>query len=98
MKLAIVVGHNSVSQGAVRQDTRESEFVWNGRLARHIERLAGDYGIEVRTFFRTPGGGYSREIERVANFDTAKPVIGKRTKKRSHCVEAVCCQHPDRGR
>ena len=37
MKLAIVVGHNSASQGAVRQDTGESEFVWNGRLARRIE-------------------------------------------------------------
>jgi len=65
MKLAIVVGHNSASQGAVRQDTGESEFVWNGRLARRIERLAGDYGIQVRTFMRTPGGGYTREIERV---------------------------------
>ena len=65
MKFAIVVGHNSASQGAVRQDTGESEFVWNGRLARRIERLAGDYSIQVRTFFRTPGGGYSREIERV---------------------------------
>ncbi|HBS50115.1 MAG TPA: hypothetical protein DEA05_08520 [Rhodobacteraceae bacterium] len=65
MKLAIVVGHNSASQGAVRQDTGESEFVWNGRLARRIERLATNYSIQVRTFFRTPGGGYSREIERV---------------------------------
>jgi len=65
MKLAIVVGHNSASQGAVRQDTGESEFVWNGRLARRIERLAGDYGLQVRTFFRTPGGGYSTEIKRV---------------------------------
>lgn len=64
MKLAIVVGHNSASQGAVRQDTGESEFVWNGRLARRIERLAGDYGLQVRTFFRTPGGGYSTEISR----------------------------------
>lgn len=65
MKLAIVVGHNSASQGAVRQDTGESEFVWNGRLARRIERLAGSYGLQVRTFFRTPGGGYSTEIRRV---------------------------------
>ena len=28
MKLAIVVGHNSASQGAVRQDTGESAGVW----------------------------------------------------------------------
>lgn len=65
MKLAIVVGHNSASQGAVRQDTGDSEFVWNGRLARRIERLAGSYSFQVRTFFRTPGGGYSNEIRRV---------------------------------
>ena len=26
MKLAVVVGHNSARQGAVRQDTGESEF------------------------------------------------------------------------
>jgi len=65
MKLAIVVGHNSASQGALRQDTGESEFVWNGRLARRIGRLAADYSIQVRTFFRTPGGGYSTEIKRV---------------------------------
>ena len=62
MKLAIVVGHNSASQGAVRKDTGESEFVWNGRLARRIERLAGDYGLQVRTFFRTPGGGETGRV------------------------------------
>lgn len=33
MKLAIVVGHNSASQGAVRRDTGESALVWNWRLA-----------------------------------------------------------------
>lgn len=64
-RLAIVVGHNSAAQGAVRADTGESEFVWNGRLARRIERLAPDYGIEARVFHRTPGGGYSTEIKRV---------------------------------
>lgn len=65
MKLAIVVGHNSASQGAVRKDTGESEFVWNGRLARRMERLADDYGVDVRVFHRTPGGGYRNEIARV---------------------------------
>jgi len=64
-RLAIVVGHNSEKQGAVRADTGETEFVWNSRLARRIERLAREYGIQVRTFFRTPGLGYSREIARV---------------------------------
>lgn len=65
MKLAIVVGHNSASQGAVRKDTGESEFVWNGRLARRIERLASSYDLDVRVFHRTPGGGYRAEIRRV---------------------------------
>jgi len=65
MKLAIVVGHNSASQGAVRKDTGETEFVWNGRLARRMERLAPDYGLDVRVFHRTPGGGYRNEIARV---------------------------------
>lgn len=65
MKLAIVVGHNSAIQGAVRKDTGDSEFVWNGRLARIMERQAGDYGIQARTFFRVPSGSYTREVERV---------------------------------
>lgn len=41
MRLAVVVGHNSTRQGAVRQDTGESEFVWNGRLAPLIRRPYG---------------------------------------------------------
>lgn len=65
MRLAIVVGHNSEKQGAVRLDSGETEFVWNSRLARRIERLASEYGLQVKTFFRTPGLGYSREIARV---------------------------------
>lgn len=64
-RLAIVVGHNSASQGAVRGDTGESEFAWNGRLARRIEALGAEYDLEVRVFFRTPGGGYKTEIHRV---------------------------------
>lgn len=65
-KLAIVVGHNSQSQGAVRQDTGETEFSWNSRLAKMIEDLAPNYaGLTVKTFFRTPGLGYSREIKDV---------------------------------
>lgn len=65
-RLAIVVGHNSEKQGAVRRDTGESEFVWNSGLARLIEAYADAYpDIEVRVFFREPGMGYRREIERV---------------------------------
>ncbi len=65
MKLAIVVGHNSQSQGAVRSDTGESEYVWNGRLAQRLHELGEDYGLDVKVFHRTPVGSYTREIEAV---------------------------------
>lgn len=65
MRLAIVVGHNSEAQGAVRSDTGESEYVWNSRLALMIEDKAADYGLTVRIFKRVPSGGYRREIARV---------------------------------
>ncbi len=67
MKLAIVVGHNSRSQGAVRQDTGETEFSWNSKLAQMIEDIAqSDFPqIDVRTFFREAGLGYTREIRDV---------------------------------
>lgn len=65
-RLAIVVGHNSEKQGAVRGDTGETEFVWNSDLAKLIEDEARDYpAIEVKTFYRQPGLGYTREIRRV---------------------------------
>lgn len=65
MKLAIVVGHNDQSRGAVRRDTGEPEFAWNSRLASRMEVEAIRRGIEARVFFRTPHGGYSAEIARV---------------------------------
>lgn len=65
MKLAVVIGHNSQAQGAVRRDTGETEYVWNGRLAQMMERLAPDFGIELRVFRRVAGGGYRSEIRRV---------------------------------
>lgn len=66
MKLAIVIGHNWKSQGAVRKDTGETEYKWNSRLAEMIVNEAAVYpSIEVKVFKRTPGGGYRREIHRV---------------------------------
>lgn len=65
MKLAIVVGHNASKQGAVRKDTGETEFSWNGRLAQHIADMATQYGIEVATFRRVVGGGLKAELARV---------------------------------
>lgn len=65
MKLAIVVGHNEVSQGAVRSDNGESEFLYNSRLATLMRRVAHEHNLQIGVFFRRPGGGYSREIARV---------------------------------
>ncbi|MCB1368096.1 MAG: N-acetylmuramoyl-L-alanine amidase [Rhodobacteraceae bacterium] len=65
-RLAIVVGHNSEKQGAVRGDTGETEFVWNSDMAKMIEGEAQAYpDLEVKTFYRQPGLGYTREIRRV---------------------------------
>lgn len=59
MRIAIVVGHNSRAQGAVNV-FGESEYVWNG----HLAEMIAEHG-HCRIFRRTPGGGYSREIDRV---------------------------------
>lgn len=66
-KLAVVVGHNSASPGAVRKDTQESEYTFNTRVARHmVEYARHTYpGLEVKTFFRQAGMGYENEIRDV---------------------------------
>lgn len=61
MKIAIVVGHNARRQGAVSIDGT-SEFKYNSQLAELIEDHDPD---AVKVFFRTFGGGYSRQIDRV---------------------------------
>lgn len=74
MKLAIVVGHNFISQGAVRKDTGESEFVWNEKLARRIKKLGFQHGLKVNIFLRKPANSYKEEITRVYNeVDEWKP-------------------------
>lgn len=65
MKLAIVVGHNERSQGAVRPDTGETEYSYNTRLAQFIKAEAEQAGLQAKVFYRTPSGGYSSEIRRV---------------------------------
>lgn len=62
MKIAIVIGHNSASQGAVRVTDKRSEYDWNSQLANLIR--AHD-PASVRIFKRTSTGGYSAEIDRV---------------------------------
>lgn len=69
MKLAIVVGHNETSQGAVRTDTHETEFHYNSDLAERIKDVLSDYDgyVDGKVFYRVLGGGYSEEIARVYN-------------------------------
>lgn len=66
-KLAIVIGHNDEAQGAVRGDTGETEYSFNGRIALLMEEYARvKYpDLETRVFRRVPMGSYSREINRV---------------------------------
>ena len=66
MKLAVVVGHNSQAEGAWGvAPLGNSEFDWNSEVAKQMQRLGGDYGLEVRPFYREGGVGYSTEIDRV---------------------------------
>lgn len=61
-KIALVIGHNSASQGAVRATDKRTEYDWNGSFA--VDIMAHSPGM-YRIFRRTPGGGYSAEIKRV---------------------------------
>lgn len=66
IKLAIVVGHNERQQGAVRQDTGESEYSWNTRLAAFIVELSRDFPqLAVKVFHRKYMGSYRRELTEV---------------------------------
>lgn len=65
-KVAIVVGHNSASQGAGSlSPLRRSEWVYNTRVAQEIFEEAWHYNIEAKTFMRVPSGSYSEEIRNV---------------------------------
>lgn len=61
-KIAIVVGHNSKAQGAVRVLDGRTEFDWNNELAALIQ---SHDPANIRVFRREAGGGYSAEIDRV---------------------------------
>lgn len=65
MRLGIVVGHNARAQGAVRQDTGETEFAWNSQLAEMIQNRTRREGVAVRVFFRAYMGSNTREIQDV---------------------------------
>lgn len=62
MKLAVVVGHSSISGGAIRVTDNVREWDWNRHLAKLILNHSPN---EIKIFYRTTGGGYSVEIDRV---------------------------------
>lgn len=70
MKLGIVIGHNSMAQGAVRPDTGESEFQFNSRVAQHMRGLALNDPTPfaypaIRIFERQAGLPYPKQIRKV---------------------------------
>lgn len=65
-KIAIIIGHTSKSRGAIRIDTGETEYDFNGRIAKAISDLAEKSGIfDVAIFRRNPSKGYGAQIKEV---------------------------------
>jgi len=58
-RLAVLVGHNAASQGAVRATDGRSEYDWNGDLAKMMAALSPD---RIKVFKRRSVGSYPREI------------------------------------
>lgn len=63
-KVAVVVGHNRKRRGAYSDHLRVSEWIFNQRVAEYMEQNSGDMNLKIKTFLRTPGGGYEAEIDR----------------------------------
>lgn len=61
MKIAIVIGHNAASQGAVRVTDGRSEYYWNFDLAEMIHALNP---AQVRIFRRMPSASVGVEIRK----------------------------------
>ena len=65
-KLAVVIGHNSREQGAVGQFgplKRVSEYRYNTDVAKEMERLGYEYGLDIKTFRRHAPYPYWKEID-----------------------------------
>lgn len=64
-KIALCIGHNAHAQGAVRAlPPRDSEYRWNGRLAKMIRQLDPDQVGIFRRVYAGPGG-YGAEVRKV---------------------------------
>ncbi len=62
-KLAVIVGHKETSQGAPAGPPLDcSEYVYNTKVAQHMERLANDFLVAV--FVRDKDLGYTKQIEK----------------------------------
>jgi N-acetylmuramoyl-L-alanine amidase len=63
VRLAIVVGHNRIAQGAnAVAPLSQSEFVFNNKVAREMEESASHYNITAQIFNREPSSSYKEEI------------------------------------
>lgn len=61
-RFAVLIGHNSESQGAFSDGMHVSEWVYNKRVYAKMAALQGEYGLEIRQFFRHRSSSYSQEI------------------------------------
>ena len=61
-KLALIVGHNSKAQGAVRVTDGVSEYAYYSKFADELAALAPDQYVVLH---RKPSSGYSTEIDQV---------------------------------
>jgi N-acetylmuramoyl-L-alanine amidase len=61
-RIALVIGHNARSPGAVRVTDQVAEYVWNSRLAEEIQNLNS---AQVRVFRRRPAPTYLAEVQAV---------------------------------
>lgn len=64
VKLAVVVGHNARAKGA-KSPWLDAEFDFNAVQAQRIKDASLRSKVDVMIFYRTYGGGYVAEIERV---------------------------------
>lgn len=67
MKVAIVIGHDEVRQGAYSPTLDLHEWQWCGVLARQLDTELALKGIESRIFLRTPGGKYSEQMAQLCD-------------------------------
>lgn len=76
-RVAILIGHNSVSKGAYSEAMQVSEWTYNKRVYNNMVELAGEYGVELGQFFRQKNpNGYSAEIaEAYSIIDAWQPEV-----------------------